>query len=56
MRTFIVNSSAPKFLSIRPSANPYDAKSFKNMWSSRDLILQRAEITKVHKFDLLYPM
>jgi len=38
---------------IRPSVNPIDAKVFQVMWSSGDLVLESAEITKVHKFELL---
>jgi len=40
-------------LFIRPSGNPIDAKGFQDMWSSGDLSLESAEITKVHKFELL---
>jgi hypothetical protein len=45
--------STPDFLFIRPSGNPLDAKGFHDMWSSGDIELQSAEITKVHKFELL---
>ena len=36
---------------IRPIGNPIDAKGFQEMWSSGDLVLESAEITKVHKFE-----
>ena len=50
--SFFDNATAD-FLFIRPSGNPLDAKGFENMWSSGDLVLESAEITKVHKFELL---
>ena len=53
MGSFFVDNATPDFLFIRPSGNPIDAKGFQEMWSSGDLVLESAEITKVHKFDLL---
>ena len=53
MGTFFIDNATPDFLFIRPSGNPIDAKGFEEMWSSGDLVLESAEITKVHKFDLL---
>ena len=47
------DNATPDFLFIRPSGNPIDAKGFQEMWSSGDLVLESAEITKVHKFELL---
>ena len=53
MGSFFLDNATPDFLFIRPSGNPIDAKGFQEMWSSGDLVLQRAEVTKVHKFELL---
>ena len=55
MGTFFINNATPDFLFIRPTGNPLDAKGFQKMWSSGDLVLESAEITKVHKFELLGP-
>ncbi len=53
MGSFFVGNATTDFLFIRPSANPIDAKGFQNMWSSGDLVLESAEITKGHKLELL---
>ena len=53
MWSFFLDNTTPNFLFIRPSGNPKDAKGFHDMWSSWDLELQSAEITKVRKFELL---
>ena len=53
MGSFFLDNAIPDFLFIRPSGNPIDAKGFQEMWSSGDLVLQSAEVTKVHKFELL---
>ena len=53
MGSFFLDNATPDFLFIRPSGNPIDAKGFQEMWSSGDLVLQSAEVTKVHKFELL---
>ena len=53
MWSFFLDNATPNFLVIRPTGNPKDAKGFHDMWSSWDLELQSAEITKVHKFELL---
>tara|TARA_Y100001968_G_scaffold277953_1_gene273015 strand:- start:216 stop:608 length:393 start_codon:yes stop_codon:yes gene_type:complete len=55
MGSFFLDNASPDFLFIRPSGNPIDANGFLEMWSSGELILKSAEITKVHKFDLLAP-
>ena len=49
---FFLKNATSDFLFIRPSGNPIDAKGFQEMWSSGDLVLESAEITKVHKFEL----
>ena len=53
MGSFFVENATPDFIFIRPSGNPIDALGFQEMWSSGDLVLESAEITKVHKFELL---
>ena len=53
MAAFFIDNATADFLFIRPSGNPLDAKGFQEMWASGDLVLESAEITKVHKFDLL---
>ena len=55
MGSFFLDNATPNFLFIRPSGNPIDAKGFEEMWSSGDLVIESAQITKVHKFDLLGP-
>ncbi len=51
MGSFFIENSTSDFLFIRPSGNPLSAKGFEEMWTSGDLQLESAEITKVHKFD-----
>ena len=53
MGSFFLDNATADFLFIRPSGNPIDAKGFQEMWTSGDLVLEGAEITKVHKFELL---
>ena len=53
MGSFFLGNANPDYLFIRPCGNPIYAKGFHDMWSSGDLELQSAEITKVHKFELL---
>ena len=53
MEPFFLDNGTPDFMLMRPSGNPIDAKGFQDMWSSGDLLLESAEITKVHKFELL---
>jgi len=51
MCRFFIENGTTDFLFIRPSGNTIDAKGFEEMWSSGDLILEHAEITKIHKFE-----
>ncbi len=51
MASFLIANTTSDFLFIRPSGNPIDAQGFAEMRSSGDLVLETAEITKVHKFD-----
>ena len=53
MGSFFIDNATSDFLFIRPSGNPIDAKGFQEKWSSGDLVIESAEITKVHKFELL---
>ncbi len=47
MGSFFLDNATHDFLFIRPSGNPIDANGFHDMWSSGELILESAEITKV---------
>ena len=51
MGSFLIDNTTSDFLLIRPSGNPIEVKGLAQMWSSGDLVLATAEITKVRKFD-----
>jgi len=53
MASFFVENSTPDFLFIRPSGNPINAKGFEEMMSSGDVVQEKAEITKIHRFEFL---
>ena len=53
MESFFLDNASPDFLFIRPGGNPIEAKSFQDMWPLGDLVLESAEVTKVHKLDFL---
>ena len=53
MGSFFVNNAISDFLFIRPSGNPVNAKGFEQMMSSGDVVQEKAEITKIHKFEFL---
>ena len=53
MGSFFVNNSTSDFLFIRPSGNPLSAKGFEEMMNSGDVIQEKAEITKIHRFEFL---
>ena len=53
MGSFFVNNATSDFLFIRPSGNPISAKGFEEMMSSGDVVQEKAEITKIHKFEFL---
>ena len=53
MGSFFLDNATPDFLFTRPSVNPIAAKGAQEMWSSGDLVLESAEITKVLKFEHL---
>ena len=53
MGSFFVNNATADFLLIRPSGNPISAKGFEEMMSSGAVVQEKAEITKIHKFEFL---
>ena len=53
MGTFFVKNATPDFLFIRPSGNPISAKGFEKMMNSGDVVQEKAEITKIHRFEFL---
>ena len=53
MGSFFVNNATPDFLFIRPSGNPITAEGFEEMMNSGDVVQEKAEITKIHRFEFL---
>ena len=53
MGSFFVNNTTSDFLFIRPSGNPISAKGFEDMMNSGDVVQEKAEITKIHRFEFL---
>ena len=53
MGSFFVENATSDFLLIRPSGNPLDAAGFEKMMTSGDVIQDKAEITKIHRFEFL---
>ena len=53
MGSFFVNNATPDFLFIRPSGNPINAEGFQEMMKSGDVVQEKAEITKIHRFEFL---
>ena len=53
MGSFFVNNATSEFLFIRPSGNPLSAKGFEKMMTSGDVVQDKAEITKIHRFEFL---
>ena len=53
MGEFFIKNATSDFLFIRPSGNPLTAKGFEEMMSSGDVVNEKAEITKIHKFEFL---
>ena len=53
MASFFVNNATADFLFIRPSGNPISAKGFEEMMNSGDVVQEKAEITKIHRFEFL---
>ena len=52
MASFFLNNATTDFLFIRPSGNPIDAKGFEQMISA-DIVQEKAEITKIHRLEVL---
>ena len=48
-----MNNATPDFLFIRPSGNPINANGFEKMMNSVDVVQEKAEITKMHRFEFL---
>ena len=48
-----MNNATPDFLFIRPSGNPINAQGFQKMMKSDDVVQEKAEITKIHRFGFL---
>ena len=53
MGSFFVKNATSDFLFIRPSGNPIDAEGFEQMITSGDVVQEKAEITKIHRFEFL---
>ena len=53
MGSFFMKNATPDFLFIRPSGNPISAKGFEEMMNSGDIVQEKAEITKIHRFEFL---
>ena len=53
MGSFFMKNATPDFLFIRPSGNPISAKGFEEMMNSGDVVQEKAEITKIHRFEFL---
>tara|TARA_B100001989_G_C24325463_1_gene357265 strand:- start:243 stop:629 length:387 start_codon:yes stop_codon:yes gene_type:complete len=52
MASFFVKNATSDFLFIRPSGNPLNAEGFQQMISG-DIVQEKAEITKIHRFENL---
>ena len=53
MGSFFMKNATSDFLFIRPSGNPISAKGFEEMMNSGDVVQEKAEITKIHRFEFL---
>ena len=53
MASFFVDNATPDFLFIRPCSNAIDAKRFEQMIITVDIVQEKAEITKIHRFEFL---
>ncbi len=53
MGSFFINNATDDFLFIRPSGNPLTAKGFEEMINSGDIVQEKSEIIKIHKFEIL---
>ena len=53
MGSFFIKNGTSDFLFIRPSGNPLNAYGFEEMMNSGDLVQDKSEITRIHRFELL---
>ena len=53
MGSFFVKNATSGFLFIRPSGNPLNAQGFEQMMTVGDVVQEKAEITKIHRFEFL---
>ena len=54
MASFFVDNSTPDFFCVRPSGNPIYSKGFEKLITGNiDIVQQKAEITKIHRFKFL---
>ena len=53
MGSFFIDNASSDFLLIRPSGNPITAEGFYEMMNSGDVVQEKAEITKIHRFEFL---
>ena len=53
MGSFFLDNASSDFLLIRPSGNPITAEGFFEMMNSGDVVQEKAEITKIHRFEFL---
>ena len=53
MGSFFIDNASSEFLLIRPSGNPITAEGFYEMMNSGDVVQDKAEITKIHRFEFL---
>ena len=53
MGSFFIDNASSDFLLIRPSGNPITAEGFCEMMNSGDVVQEKAEITKIHRFEFL---
>ena len=53
MGSFFIDNASSDFLLIRPSGNPITAEGFYEMMNSGDVVQEKSEITKIHRFEFL---
>ena len=53
MASFFVDNGTSDFLFIKPSGNTIDAKGFEQMITGDIIVQEKAEITKINRFEFL---
>ena len=53
MGSFFVKNATSGFLFIRPSGNPLNEQGFEQIMTAGDVVQEKAEITKIHRFEFL---